>query len=176
MENKELTIKQKYRRAKAGQYSLMAAEYVSVVTPYSIMAIVNRNEWFIANPEPWKVGLGGAIALVLVSLATLLVTLKKENKEITNGFIALVLGWYAVTFVFFLLANINMEIYKIMAIGGLGLIGAMGLDYGSRHFEKKAKELKTAITNAKTNLDTEQATKEILKEEEKKKVKIKVVK
>ena len=69
-----------------------------------------------------------------------------------------------------------MEIYKIMAIGGLGLVGACGLDYGSKHYEKKATELKQAMTNAKTNLDTEQATQEILKEEEKKKVKIKVIK
>lgn len=173
---KELTIKQRYKRYRATQYSLVGAEYVSTLTPYGIMAIVNRNEWFISNPDSWKVGLGGAIALVLVALATFLLTKKKENKEITNGFIALVLGWYAVTFVFFLLANINMEIYKIMAIGGLGLVGACGLDYGSKHYEKKANELKQAMTNAKTNLDTEQATQEILKEEEKKKVKIKVIK
>ena len=173
---KELTIKQRHKRYKVAQYGLTASEYVSAITPYGIMAIVNRNEWFVSNPDSWKVGLGGSIALVLVALATFLITKKKESKEFTNGFITLVLGWYAVTFVFYLLANINMEIYKIMAIGGLGLVGALGLDIGARHYEKKASELKVAMNNAKTNLDTEQATKEILKEEEKKKVKIKVVK
>ena len=29
--------------------------------------------------------------------------------------IALIIGWYTVTFIFYLLAEINMEIYKIMA-------------------------------------------------------------
>lgn len=173
---KELTIKQKYIRCKAAKYGLIASEYVSAITPYGIMAIVNRNEWFIANPQSWKVGLGGAIAMILVALATFLITLKKENKEITNGFIALVLGWYAVTFVFYLLANINMEIYKIMAIGGLGLVGALGLDYGAKHFDKKASAYKLAMTNAQNNLNTEQATQEVLKQEQKRKVKIKVVK
>ena len=166
---KELTIKQRYKRYRAAQYSLVGAEYVSTLTPYGIMAIVNRNEWFVSNPDSWKVGLGGAIALVLVALATFLLTKKKENKEITNGFIALVLGWYAVTFVFFLLANINMEIYKIMAYGGFGLMAALGLDIGSKNFDRKASELKTAMNNAQENLNTEQATKEILEEEKKKK-------
>ena len=85
--------------------------------------------------------------------------------------IALVIGWYAITFVFFLLAQINMEIYKIMAYGGFGLIAALGLDIGSKNFEKKAKALKTAMENAQTNLDTEQATKEILEQEKSKKKK-----
>jgi thiol:disulfide interchange protein len=168
-EKKPLTIKQQYRRNKAYQYGLVGGEYVSTLLPYGIMAIVNREEWFVYNPDSWKVGLGGAIGMVLLALAMFLITKRKDNEKLADGMIALVIGWYAVTFVFFLLAQINMEIYKIMAYGGLGLMGALGLDIGSKHFEKKAKDLKQAMTNAKTNLDTEQATKEILEQEKKKK-------
>ena len=166
---KELTIKQKYRRYKAIQYSLVGGEYVSTLLPYGIMAIVNREEWFVMNPEPWKVGLGGSIGMVLLALAMFLITKKRDNEKLTNGMIALLIGWYAITFVFFLLAQINMEIYKIMAYGGFGLMGALGLDIGSKNFEKKAESMKVAMTNAQTNLDTEQATKEILEQEKKKK-------
>ena len=175
-EKKELTIKQQYRKCKGISYGFSAGEYVSAALPYGIMAIVNRDEWFVMNPEPWKVGLGGAIGMVLLALAMFLITKKKENNKLTDGMIALVIGWYAITFVFFLLAKINMEIYQIMAIGGFGLIGALGLEVGSKYFDKKANELKVAMTNAQTNLNTEQATQEILKQEEKKRVKIKVVK
>lgn len=170
-EKKQLTIKQKYRRYKTYQYGLVGGEYVATLLPYSIMAIVNRDEWFVMNPEPWKVGLGGSIGMVLLALAMFLITKKKDNAKLTDGMIALVIGWYAITFVFFLLAQINMEIYKIMAYGGFGLIVALGLDIGSKNFEKKAKALKTAMENAQTNLDTEQATKEILEQEKTKKKK-----
>lgn len=168
-EKKELTIKQRYKRYKAAQYGLVAGEYVSAALPYSIMAIVNREEWFVMNPEPWRVGLGGAIGLTLLALAMFLITKKKENTKLTDGMIALVIGWYAITFVFFLLAQINMEIYKIMAYGGFGLLGALGLEIGSKNFDRKATDLKKAMTNAQENLNTEQATKEILEQESKKK-------
>ena len=166
---KELTIKQKYRKYKATQYALVGGEYVATSMPYVIMAIVNQEEWFVLNPEPWKVGLGGAIGMVLMALAMILITKKKDNEKLTNGMIALVIGWYAVTFVFFLLAQINMEIYKIMAYGGLGLLAALGLDVGSKNFERKANDLKKAMNKAQENLNTEQATKEILEQENKKK-------
>ena len=168
-EKKPLTINQQKRRYKTYQYGLVAGEYVSALLPYGIMAIVNREEWFVMNPEPWKVGLGGAIGLVLVALTMFLLTKKRDNEKLTNGMVALLIGWYAVTFVFFLLAQINMEIYKIMAYGGLGLMTAVGLDVGSKNFERKANELDKAINNAKENLATEQATQEILEKEKKKK-------
>ena len=167
-EKKPLTIKQKYRRYKTYQYSLIGGEYVATLLPYGIMAIVNREEWFVMNPEPWKVGLGGAVGMVLLALAMFLITKRKDNAKLTDGMIALVIGWYAVTFVFFLLAQINMEIYKIMGYGGFGLLGALGLDIGSKYFDKKATELKTAMNNAQENLNTQQATKEILEQKNKK--------
>jgi thiol:disulfide interchange protein len=173
-EKKKLTVKQKYHRYKAAQWSFTAGEYVSVAVPYGVMAIVNRDEWFTYNPDSWKVGLGGSIGIVLLGLAMFLITKKKENDKITNGMIGLVIGWYAITFVFFLLAQINMEIYKIMAYGGFGLLAALGLEAGSKNFEKKANNLKSAMKNAQSNLDTEQATKEII-DNEKKKTKKKIV-
>ena len=173
-EKKPLTIKQQYRRAKRIKYALVGGEYGATLLPYGIMAIVNREEWFVYNPEPWKVGLGGSIGMVLLALAMFLITKKRDNEKLTNGMVALLIGWYAVTFVFFLLAQINMEIYKIMGYGGLGLLGAVGLDVGAKYFDKKASSLKSAMTQAQTNLETEQATKEILEQETKKKKKVAV--
>lgn len=167
-EKKQLTTKQQKRRYTTYKYLLICGEYVSALLPYGIMAIVNREEWFVLNPEPWKVGLGGSIGLVLVALSMFLITKRRDNEKLTNGMIAAVLFWYAVTFVFFLLAQINMEIYKIMSYGGLGLIAALGLEVGSKYFDKKAKDLGKAMEQAQTNLQTEQATKEILESEHKK--------
>lgn len=170
MEKKELTIKQRKRKYKIAQKSLQVSEYVSAFLPFCVMAIVNRDEWFVYNPESWKIGLGGTLGLCVMGLAMFLITKKKDgNEKLTNGMIALVIGWYVVAFIFFLLAQINMEIYKIMFYGGLGLLGALGLEIGSKKFEKKYNELDKAMELANTNLNVEQATKEIVQEKNKKK-------
>lgn len=162
------TIKQKKNKYRALQYTFTAGEYVSVATPYAVMAAINKDEWFVYNPEPWKIGLGGTLGLALMALSVFLVTKKKENNKLTDGMIGLVVGWYAVAFVFFLLAKINMEIYTIMFYGGFGLLGALGLNVGSKNFENKANKMKNAIVDAQAEKDKEQARYELDIEEEKK--------
>lgn len=163
-EKKPLTIKDKKNRARATQYALFGGEFLSVATPFAIMAGVNANEWFISNPEPWKLGLGGALGLALMSLAVLLVSKMKEDKSITGGYVALVVGWYAVAFIFLLLARIMNEIYTIMFYGGFGLLGAFGLDIGSKHYKKQADNYKEAIESANKEINKEQAKEEIKQE------------
>ena len=163
-EKQPLTIKQKKNRARITQYSLFGSEFLAVATPYAIMAGVNANEWFIQNPEPWKIGLGGALGLGLMSLAVFLVAKKKENAEIKNGYIALIIGWYAVAFIFLMLARLMNEIYTIMFYGGFGLITALGLDIGSKHYKKVADSLKDDIDSASKDINKEQAKIELQKE------------
>lgn len=172
-EKKPLTIKQKKNRARATQYTLFGSEFLAVATPYAIMAGVNHEEWFIQNPEPWKIGLGGALGLALMSLAVLLVAKKKEKEEIKNGYIALIIGWYAVAFIFLMLARLMNEIYTIMFYGGLGLIVAFGLDMGSKHFKKKADDYKDSLALANKDIDKEQAKQEIAEE---KKIRVRITK
>lgn len=167
-EKKPLTIKQQKNKARAIQYSLFGGEFLSIAIPYAIMAGVNHNEWFIQNPEPWKLGLGGALGLALMSLAVLLVSRKKEDEKLTGGYIALIIGWYAVAFVFLMLARVMNEIYTIMFYGGFGLMAAFGLDMGSKHYKKKADNYKEAIASANKDIDKAQAKQEILAEQEKK--------
>lgn len=174
MEKKNLTIKQQKRRLRLKQYACRGGEYVSVLLPYSIMAIVNHNEWFVLNPEPWKVGLGGSIGMVLAALSVFLVNSSKTESKLTTKMISMIIMWYAITFVFFLLANINMEIYKIMAYGGMGLIGAVGLEYGSEHYQAQADLKEQAIKQGNMNDDVEQYKEEKKQEQKAKKKKIAV--
>ena len=162
-QKKQLTIKQKKNRYRVAQYSLQAGEYLAVVTPYAVMAGLNWNEWFPTPEVSAKVGLGGSLGLALMTLSVALITKKKEDDKVTNGMVTLLLVWYAVAFIFMLLANINMEIYKLMMWGGLGIAGALGLDIGSKAVAKKADKLKEAEEEAEKQINTEQAKEEIIK-------------
>ena len=164
-EKKQLTVRQRQKRYRTFQYLTFGGEFLSILTPFITLGIVNYEEWFTTE-EGWKVGLGGALALALMGIAVFLVTKKKENKETTSGYITLVVGWFAVAFVFMLLASIMEQIATIMFFGGLGLLGAFGLDLTSKSFKTKADTYKEVLNEVNTDTLKEKAKEELLKEKE----------
>lgn len=162
-EKKPLTIKQQAKKEKKISRLLFASEFVAIPTPFIIMGGVNFNEWFINNPEGWRIGLGGGIGIALMSFVALMVALKKENKDLTGGYLAIIFGYYMLGFIAMLLAEILTQIYQIIFITGTGLIGAMGLDIASKKEKAKADKHFKAIDNAQLELDTQQAKEEIVR-------------
>lgn len=161
MAKKQLTVAKQKNKYRALQYSTFVGEFVSVLTPYIVMGAVNADTWFTTE-QGWQVGLGGALALALMGIAVLLITTKKENKELTSGYVTLIIGWFAVAFVFVLLASIIEQIATIMLFGGLGLLGAFGLDLTSKNFKKKADMYKKAIDEARGKSLEQQAYDEVV--------------
>jgi len=165
-----MEAKKKQIKYRTLQYTCLGGEFVSAFAPFIIMGAVNADKWF-KSEGGWKIGLGGALALALMGLAVFLVTQKKEKEsKVTNGWITLIVGWFAVAFVFVLLANIMDQIATIMLFGGIGLCGAFGLDLASKSFQAKADLYKE--TRAEVQKD---ALKEEIKEEQVK-IKVKVTK
>ena len=160
MAKKPLTATQKKNKYRALQYTTFAGEFVSIFTPFIIMGCVNAQEWFY-NEEGWKVGLGGTLALALMGIAVFLVAKKKDDEKITGGYITLIVGWFAVAFIFMLLADIMSQITTIMMFGGLGLLGAFGLDLTSKNFKAKADAYKETIKKAKESVLKEEVEEEI---------------
>ena len=158
---KEQTATQKKNKYRALQYTTFVGEFVSIFTPFIIMGAVNAEEWFY-NENGWKVGLGGTLALALMGIAVFLVGKKKEDEKITSGYIALIVGWFAVAFIFMLLASIMEQITTIMMFGGLGIMGAFGLDMTSKNFKAKADAYKKALENVKNDMLEEQIKQELL--------------
>ena len=168
MAKKPLTTEQKQTRYRVARYSTFGGEFLSILTPFVAMGIVNFDKWFQTS-EGWKVGLGGTLALALLGLAVFLVGKKKEDEKITGGYITLILGWLAVAFIFLLLANIMDQIATIMFFGGLGLLGAFGLDLTSKSFKKKADMYKEARAKVLGEVLEDDIRKEIEGEVEKEK-------
>ena len=152
MAKKQLTATQKKNKYRTLQYLTFGSEFLSIVIPFVAMGIVNHEEWFY-NEDGWKIGLGGSLALALMGIAVFLVTKKKEeNSKLTNGYISLIVGWFAVAFIFMLLADIMSQMSMIMLFGGIGLCGAFGLDLLSKDFKQKADAYKEVIKKAKQNV------------------------
>jgi thiol:disulfide interchange protein len=162
MAKKTLTANQKVTKYRVLQYTTFVSEFLAIFTPFIVLGCVNAQEWFY-NEEGWKVGLGGTLALALMGIAVFLVTKKKEDEKITGGYITLIVGWFAVTFVFMLLADIMSQISTIMLFGGLGLLTAFGLDLTSKNFKTKADAYKDTINKAKQNVIKEEVEQELKK-------------
>lgn len=161
MEKKPLTATQKKNKYRALQYVTFGSEFLSIITPFIAMGIVNHEEWFYQE-DGWKIGLGGSLALALMGIAVFLVTKKKEeNSKITNGYISLIVGWFAVAFIFMLLADIMSQMSMIMLFGGIGLCGAFGLDIASKDFKAKADSYKEVIKKAKQNVIQQEVEKDL---------------
>lgn len=172
---KKLTVAQKQKTYRTLQYTCVGGEFISALTPFIILGAVHGEEWF-KSEDGWKIGLGGALALALMGIAIFLVTMKKEKEtKVTNGWITLLVGWFAVAFIFVLLANIMDQIATIMFIGGIGLACAFGLDLTSKAFKKKADLYKEVIGDTTKEKLKEEIQKEYQEEQEKKKVKVKVI-
>ena len=161
MEKKPLTATQKKNKYRALQYVTFGSEFLSIITPFIAMGIVNHEEWFYQE-DGWKIGLGGSLALALMGIAVFLVTKKKEeNSKLTNGYVSLIVGWFAVAFIFMLLADIMSQMSMIMLFGGIGLCGAFGLDIASKDFKAKADAYKEVIKKAKQNVIQQEVEKDL---------------
>ena len=163
MAKKTKTVKQLKNRYRALQYSTFVGEFVSILTPFIALGIANKDEWFMTE-SGWQVGLGGALALALMGMAVFLVAKKKENKELTSGYIVLIIGWFAVAFIFMLLGSIIDQIATIMLFGGIGLMGAFGLDMTSKKMKQKADMYQTAIEKVRGKILEKNIYEEIEKE------------
>lgn len=168
MANKQLTTKQKIKKYRAIQWGTFAGQYVAIATPYVVLGIVHWDEWFTSNPDGYKVGIGGAIALALISVITLLVTnAKKEDMKI-NMYIPLILGWLMGATIMHLLGSIILEISELMYITATGLVGALGIDIVSSNAKKQKEHFMKSLSVANEELDKEQARIEIQQEKARK--------
>lgn len=167
-QKKPLSATQKKNKYRTLQFTCIGGEVLSVLTPFIILGAANYQEWFVSE-EGWKIGLGGSLALALMGIAIFMVTKKKDDEsKFSNGWITLLVGWFAVAFIFILLANIMDQIATIMLWGGLGLCGAFGFDLLSKNCKKKADAYKEALSKVKQESIEEEAKREVEKEQEQK--------
>lgn len=160
---KEKTPTEKYRTYKKVQYFCFGGEFLSVLAPFITIGIVNYEEYFVEF-NGTRMSIACALACSIMGIAVWLVSKKKFN----NSFITLIVGWLAVTVIFFLLGKIINDIAWIMLFGLIGILGAYGLDIASAQASKKADKIKEGI-----ELAEKEDVRDAYKEEKKVKVKVK---
>lgn len=162
---KNLTIKQKANKHKINSKILYATKPIATATPMAITMAVKGQEWFNIPNEGPKIAIGGTIAIIIMAISSLLVNKKTEDKTITNSWITLVLGWYAVAFIFMLLGQIMHEIWWIMMVAGSGMLASAGIDVVEKNELKQYELMKSGIEEAEKETIKEQVKEELKKQQ-----------
>ena len=165
--SKERTPTQLKKHYKRIATSCFMGEFLAVAAPFIGMGIANYSEWFVEY-DGTKMSLACALSMGVMGLAVYLVSKKKFE----NSFITLIIGWAVVTGILFLLGRIINDLAYIMLFGLIGILGAYGLDIGSKAASKKADEVQKGIDLAKSQMTAEAYKEEVAS----KKVKVKVKK
>lgn len=161
MAKKQLTMNQKKKRCRTLQYLTLGGEYVSIATPFAIMSVVNREEWFHYE-NGWKTGIGFTLAVILLSIIVASITFDSEKLNNRKGkYIKLLIGCLISSFVFVLLADIMTEIHKILLFASMGIAFALGLDISSESYKAKAELYDNVIRKANEKVAQDQVEKEI---------------
>lgn len=164
-EKKKLTTKQKQNKHRALQYAAIGGMFASVITPFIIIGAINFDDWFVGEGG-WRIGLGATLGLAVAGIAIFLVTYKKEKEsKVTDGWITMLVIWFAAAFIIKLFEEIYHEIFSIMMWTGLGLAAAFGLDLFSKAEKRKADAYKNARAKVQEESIEEQAKKEVAEEE-----------
>lgn len=168
-EKKELTPTQQKKKYKRISNACFLGQFASVAAPFITIGIVNFNEYFVEY-DGVKMSIASVIAAVIMGLAIWLVS----KKKLDNSYIVLIIGWAAITGIFYLIGEVINDIKYIMSFGLIGLVGALVLDKGAEKAEDKAEEIQRGIDAAKEQMTKEAYIDEVKQAEEKKKIKVKV--
>ena len=168
--SKEKTPKQIKRQYTNISRACFAGEFLAIVAPFIGVGLANYQEYFIEY-DGTKLSLACALAFITMGVAVWLVSKKKFE----NSFVALIIGWVVVDGILFLLGRIINDLAYIMLFGLIGLIGAYGLDVGSKAAKAKADKYSDAMELAEKELIAE-AHKASIEAEKERKVKVKIKK
>ena len=161
MAKKQMTMNQKKKKCRTLQYLTLGSEYVAITTPFVIMGVVNRDEWF-PKETGWKTGFGFALACLLFSIIVASITFDSEKLNNRKGkYIKLLIGCVISAFIFYLLRDIMNEIGNILLFASLGIAAALGLDISSENFKAKADLYSDVIRKANEKVAQEQVEQEI---------------
>lgn len=139
---KDLTPVEKHVRLRNQGYTCLAMKWVSILSPYLIIGIVNFEEYF-QEANGIKMSLGCILAAIVAGIAIANET--KENKKI-NGLV----GWTVAFALTILFQSILQDLVLIVGCGLVGQLVGKGFEIGSEVQLEKANLYKKSNIQAES--------------------------
>lgn len=156
MSKKELTPTQQKKRYKRLANLCFGGEFLATATPFVAIGVAKYEEYFVQY-DGTRMSLACVLAFAVMGLAIWIVAQRKFE----NSFITLLVGWAAMTGIFWLMGRIINDIAFIMSCGFFGLLAAYGLDITHAKLKKKAEEIQKGIDRAKEEMTADAYKEEV---------------
>lgn len=138
----ELSPAQKYTKLRNKGYTFLALKWVSILSPYVVIGIVNFEDYFV-EADGVKMSLGCILAAIVAGISIANET--KENKRISG-----LVGWaIAFALCIFFQALLN-DLLLIIGCGFAGQLIGAGFEIGSKTELEKADIYKKANIQAES--------------------------
>lgn len=138
----ELNAVEKYKRLRGGSTACFVGKWVSILSPYLIIGIVNFEDYF-TEANGIKMSMGCTLAMIVAGIA--IFNESKENKKI-NGLV----GWAVAFALCYLLSSILQDLVLIVGCGLAGQIVGAGFELGAKNLKTKAILYRDATINAES--------------------------
>lgn len=165
-EKKPQTTKQIQAKNRLFQILCYVGMAVGVMTPAAIYGSINYEEWFVQNPEGYKIGIGAGIGLAVTAFAIFLIAYKKEkNLKVTDMWISMIVCFAAIGLALKLVGKVITEVGDVVLFTAIGLCVAFGFDIASWKFQREANAYKEARKKVKSESIEDKARREVEQEE-----------
>lgn len=138
----ELSPAQKYTKLRNQGYTCLAFKWISILSPYLIIGIVNFEDYFV-KANGIKMSIGCVLAMIVAGISIANET--KENKKI-NG----IVGWAIAFALAIFFQAILQDLVLILGCGLIGQLIGAGFELGSEIKLEKAELYKKANINAES--------------------------
>lgn len=136
----QLNPAEKYVRLRNQGYTCLTMKWVSILSPYLVIGIVNFEDYF-AEADGVKMSLGCVLAMIVAGISIFNET--KENKKI-NGIVA----WAVAFALIFFFQSLLQDLLLIVGCGLIGQIVGAGFELGANAQLEKANIYRNANIQA----------------------------
>jgi FtsH-binding integral membrane protein len=138
----DLTPVEKYVRLRKQGHSFIACKWISILSPYLVIGIINFEDYF-QEANGIKMSLGCILALIVAGISIKNET--KENKKI-NGIVT----WAVAFALIFFFQSILQDLLLIVGAGLIGQIVGAGFELGADIQLEKANIYRNATIQAES--------------------------
>ena len=143
----DLTPVEKYSRLRKQGYTCVAMKWVSILSPYLTIGIINFEDYFV-QANGVKMSMGCILALIVAGIA-----IKNETQE--NKKISGIVGWALAFALIYLFQSILQDLLLIVGCGFVGQLVGAGFEVGADTQLEKADLYKKANIQAESYKSSE---------------------
>lgn len=144
MAQQDKTTLELYKSFKHKKFACLLGKWISIITPFVVIGIVNFNEYF-TEYNGFKMSIGCSLAALVGGFA-IYQNVREDNKKVAN-----VIKWAIAFGLVYFFSSILQDLVLIVGCGFAGQVVGAGFELGFENYIEKMNIVYKANMNAQAN-------------------------